>query len=93
MWVKPAPVTQSGPIFVLGETDPAVEEMQRLLGRYGYGVTPSGYLDGTTRDAVAAFQRHFRPIRIDGVIDVSTVMTLKALLAARDARLTSIQPS
>jgi N-acetylmuramoyl-L-alanine amidase len=42
---------------------------------------------------VAAFQRHFRPIRIDGVIDVSTVMTLKALLAARDARLTSIQPT
>jgi N-acetylmuramoyl-L-alanine amidase len=93
LWVKPAPITQAGSIFVLGETDPAIEETQRLLGRYGYGVTPSGYLDGTTRDAVAAFQRHFRPIRIDGVIDVSTVMTLKTLLAARDARLTSIQPS
>jgi N-acetylmuramoyl-L-alanine amidase len=93
LWIKPAPITQGGPIFALGETDPAVEETQRLLGRYGYGVTPSGYLDGTTRDAVAAFQRHFRPLRIDGVIDVSTVTTLKALLAARDARLTSIQPS
>ena len=32
-------------------------------------------------------------IRIDGVIDISTVTTLKALLATRDARLTSIQPS
>ena len=83
--------TQAGPIFVLGETDPAVEETQRLLARYGYGVTPTGYLDGTTRDAVAAFQRHFRPIRVDGVIDVSTMATLKALLAARDARLDSIQ--
>jgi N-acetylmuramoyl-L-alanine amidase len=93
LWIKPAPIAQAGPIFALGETDPAVEETQRLLGQYGYGVTPNGYLDGTTRDAVAAFQRHFRPIRIDGVIDVSTVTTLKALLAARDARLTSIQPT
>jgi N-acetylmuramoyl-L-alanine amidase len=93
LWVKPAPMTQAGPIFVLGETDPAIEEIQRLLARYGYGVTPTGYLDGTTRDAVAAFQRHFRPIRVDGVVDVSTIATLKALLAARDARLNSIQPS
>jgi N-acetylmuramoyl-L-alanine amidase len=93
LWVKPAPVTQSGPIFVLGETDPAIQETQQLLARYGYGVSPSGYLDGTTRDCIAAFQRHFRPSKIDGVIDGSTVATLKALIAARDARSTSIQPS
>ncbi len=83
LWVRPAPVTQAGPIFVLGETDPAVEEIQQLLARYGYGVTPTGYLDSATRDAVAAFQRHFRPIRVDGVVDVSTTATLKALLSAR----------
>jgi N-acetylmuramoyl-L-alanine amidase len=93
IWVNPAPVTQTGAIYVLGETNPAIEEIQRLLARYGYGVTPTGYLDGITRDAVAAFQRHFRPIRVDGVVDVSTTATLKALLAARDARLSSIQPS
>jgi N-acetylmuramoyl-L-alanine amidase len=90
LWVNPAPVTQTGAIYVLGETNPAIEEIQRLLARYGYGVTPTGYLDGITRDAVAAFQRHFRPIRVDGVVDVSTTATLKALLAAR---LSSIQPS
>jgi N-acetylmuramoyl-L-alanine amidase len=93
LWVKPQPITPSGPIFVLGETNPAVEEIQRLLARYGYSINPTGYLDGTTRDAVAAFQRHFRPIRVDGVIDTSTTLTLRALLAARDARLNSIQPS
>jgi N-acetylmuramoyl-L-alanine amidase len=93
LWVNPAPVTQTGPIYVLGETNPAIEEIQRLLLRYGYGVTPTGYLDGTTRDAIAAFQRHFRPIRVDGVVDVSTTATLQALLAVRDARLNSIQPS
>jgi len=70
---------------VLGETNPAIEEIQRLLARYGYNVAPTGYLDGTTRDAVAAFQRHFRPARVDGVVDVSTTATLKALLAKREA--------
>ena len=93
MWVKPAPLSQAGPIYVLGETDPAVEALQRLLAKYGYGVNPTGYLDGTTRDAVAAFQRHFRPARVDGVLDVSTLMTLKALVEARDARLNTIQPT
>jgi N-acetylmuramoyl-L-alanine amidase len=72
---------------VLGETNPSIEELQRLLAKYGYGVNPTGYLDGTTRDAVAAFQRHFRPERVDGVIDLSTIATMKALLAARDERL------
>jgi N-acetylmuramoyl-L-alanine amidase len=93
LWVNPAPVTRAGPIYVLGETNPAIEEIQGLLARYGYDVAPTGYLDGTTRDAVAAFQRHFRPVRVDGVVDVSTTATLKALLAVRDARLSSIQPS
>ena len=49
--------------------------------------------DEATKDVVTAFQRHFRPVRVDGVVDVSTTATLKALLAARDARLASIQPS
>jgi N-acetylmuramoyl-L-alanine amidase len=93
LWVKPEPLSAAGPIFVLGETHPTIEEMQRLLAKYGYGVGANGYLDGTTRDAVAAFQRHFRPARIDGVIDGSTMATLKALLAARDERNHSIQPS
>jgi N-acetylmuramoyl-L-alanine amidase len=89
LWVKPAPLTTVGSIFVLGETNPAIEEAQRLLADYGYGVAPTGYLDSTTRDVVAAFQRHFRPMRVDGVIDESTILTLKSLLAARDTRLNS----
>jgi N-acetylmuramoyl-L-alanine amidase len=30
---------------------------------------------------VTAFQRHFRPARVDGVADHSTLTTLQALLA------------
>ena len=85
LWVKPAPLTQGGPINVLGETDPAIEEVQRLLARYGYGVAATGYFDSSTRDVVAAFQRRFRPMRVDGVVDASTIATLRALIAERDA--------
>jgi N-acetylmuramoyl-L-alanine amidase len=85
LWVKPVRIGREGPIYTLGETNPAIEETQRLLAQYGYQVPVSGYFDAPTRAVVAAFQRHFRPPRVDGNIDVSTVATLKALLAARDA--------
>jgi N-acetylmuramoyl-L-alanine amidase len=32
---------------------------------------------------VAAFQRHFRPARVDGVADPSTLLTLRALIETR----------
>jgi N-acetylmuramoyl-L-alanine amidase len=40
----------------------------------------TGAYDRQTRQAVAAFQRHFRPERVDGEADASTVATLKALI-------------
>jgi N-acetylmuramoyl-L-alanine amidase len=86
LWVKPAPVVQGGPLFVLGESDPAIAEIQLLLGKYGYDIPACGNFDGPTRDVITAFQRHFRPARVDGVADSSTIVTIKALLAARDAR-------
>jgi N-acetylmuramoyl-L-alanine amidase len=89
LWVPPAPILPnghaSGKLHVLGESNPAIAEAQVLLGRYGYGVPSSGYFDGATRDAIAAFQRHFRPAKVDGVLDASTLETLKRLLAAREA--------
>jgi N-acetylmuramoyl-L-alanine amidase len=33
-------------------------------------------------EVVTAFQRHFRPARVDGVADHSTMTTLQALLAS-----------
>jgi len=86
LWVKPAPIIPGGPVFVLGDNNPAVVEIQALLGKYGYDIPSSGYFDNTTREVIAAFQRHFRPERVDGIADVSTVATIKSLLAARDAQ-------
>ena len=61
---------------------PAVSALQALLARYGYGIAPSGVFDEGTAAVVAAFQRHFRPARVDGIADESTLATLQALIDA-----------
>jgi N-acetylmuramoyl-L-alanine amidase len=78
IWAPPAPIVP-GQIFVLGDRDPSIDEAQLLLARFGYGVARSGNLDGATRDAIAAFQRHFRPAKVDGVLDSSTLETLRIM--------------
>jgi N-acetylmuramoyl-L-alanine amidase len=81
-WVEPAPLGADRELAE-GDQGPAVADLQRLLRDYGYGVAASGRFDQTMRDVVTAFQRHFRPARVDGVADRSTVETLRRLLAAR----------
>jgi N-acetylmuramoyl-L-alanine amidase len=81
-WVKPARITD-GPLLALGDRGEAVATMQTSLSDYGYGVAVSGNYDSTTHEVVTAFQRHFRPERIDGVSDTSTRGTLQDLLAHR----------
>ena len=56
-------------------------DLQLALARYGYGVPVTGKYDAATMEVVTAFQRHFRPARVDGVADHSTLITLQSLLA------------
>ena len=60
-----------------------VEALQAMLALYGYDTAIDGRYDGKTEAVVRAFQRHFRPQRIDGVADASTVTTLRDLIASR----------
>jgi N-acetylmuramoyl-L-alanine amidase len=83
LWVRPAPLTSGGRIFVLGDRDPEVDLLQTSLRTFGYGLEKSGSYDAETMAVVAAFQRHFRPAKVDGIADVSTVATLRSVLAAR----------
>lgn len=57
-----------------------VEELQSMLALYGYGIDITGVYDERTRIVVEAFQRHFRPARVDGIADRSTFETLRLLL-------------
>jgi N-acetylmuramoyl-L-alanine amidase len=67
-------------LFAPGEKDPVIVEIQRQLAAFGYGVGTEGILDQPTRQVIAAFQRHFRPEKIDGAIDRATVRRLEALI-------------
>ena len=83
-WVQPAPIVRSEALK-LGSISDDVAGLQAALGRYGYNVPMNGKYDGATMEVVAAFQRHFRPTRVDGIADHSTMSTLHALLASLPA--------
>ena len=85
LWVEPRPLA-AGAELGLGDKGEPVRALQRNLADYGYGVEATGRFDERTRDVVIAFQRHFRPARVDGIADRSTRETLAALRAQRDKR-------
>ena len=64
-----------------GQAGKAVATLQAMLSLYGYGIDTSGVYDDATGVVVAAFQRHFRPQRVDGIADGGTIATLQALIA------------
>jgi N-acetylmuramoyl-L-alanine amidase len=74
------------PIAAQGDEGMAVLAAQETLAAIGYGVAQSGVFDAATRDVLAAFQRRFRPTRIDGRLDQQTAALL-ADIATQTARL------
>ena len=84
-WVKPEPLSKKGVSFKRGDGGAHISAMQRMLSIYGYGIDISGLFDEKTEFAVAAFQRHFRQKRVDGVADPSTIGTLHKLIKALPA--------
>lgn len=85
--VEPAPIG-GGRFLTHGDRGEPVEALQSMLALYGYGIEITGEFDTLTKTVVEAFQRHFRPVRIDGVADRSTVETLHRLLASLPGSLT-----
>lgn len=83
-WVPPAPI-RDGRFFSQGDAGQPIEALQSMFALYGYDVPVSGTFDARTKAVVAAFQRRFRPARVDGVADASTITTLRDLLAAKPA--------
>jgi N-acetylmuramoyl-L-alanine amidase len=73
------PAAQGAPDGSVG--DPLIQVQERLA-RIGYGVAANGMHDAATKSAIAAFQRRFRPEKIDGLIDDET----RALIAALSQR-------
>ena len=80
--VRAAPI-RDGRFFARGEEGQPIAALQSMLALYGYGVAITGLFDEATEAVVAAFQRHFRPERVDGIADASTIATLHDLIGAR----------
>ena len=78
-WVVPSAPTEPVSDFDLSSPNAHVQRCQQLLAAYGYEVPQSGALDAKTERVVSAFQRHFRPARVDGLVDQSTINTLERL--------------
>lgn len=81
-WVKPEKIGGDAG-FRDGDHNEEIAAVQKQFRDYGYKVVPTGTFDETTKNIVLAFQRHFRPKRIDGVLDASTRATLNKLFAIR----------
>jgi len=80
-YVAPVPIGDDKPLQK-GSGGEKVEGLQGMLAIYGYDTGVTGLYGKKTGELVMAFQRHFRPERVDGKADYSTFATLQALLAA-----------
>ncbi len=82
LWFEPAPERIDALGAPLGEGDEGlgVIVLRAGLHRLGYGLQPGGDYDEATKLTVEAFQRHWRPSRVDGVADGETRATLMGVL-------------
>ncbi|GAA0547128.1 N-acetylmuramoyl-L-alanine amidase [Rhizomicrobium palustre] len=61
----------------LSQAGSSQDDPAELLARFGYGLAPE--VDASLGVVLSAFQRHFRPSRIDGIADAETLVLLSAL--------------
>ena len=78
LWIEPD--AAPGAPLALGDEGTGVFALQAGLTRLGYDSAPSGRYDDHTRIIVEAFQRHWRPDRVDGIADGETRARLVRLL-------------
>jgi N-acetylmuramoyl-L-alanine amidase len=82
LWYEPEPerITALGAPLEPGDEGAGVFVLQGGLHRLGYQPKPSGTYDADTKTVVSAFQRHWRPERVDGIADGETRARLVGLL-------------
>jgi N-acetylmuramoyl-L-alanine amidase len=81
LWIEPTPIGD-GDALLPTQRGEDIAMLQTMLAKVGYAAELTGIYDDKTRDIVIAFQRHFRPARVDGIADRSTIETLRGLLTA-----------
>ncbi len=82
LWVPPEIADAGERGLGPGAQDADVALAQALLAEYGYGAAQTGCFDYSLGFVLRAFQLHFRPARVDGRLDRSTLATLERLVLA-----------
>lgn len=82
LWAEPADAP--GTALAEGDEGLGVLALQSALRRFGYDCAKTGRYDDELTVIVRAFQRHWRPTRVDGVADGGTRARLMALLRQAD---------
>lgn len=85
LWVPPEPIGDDKPLSQ-GDKGDEVMRLQQMLADYGYLSGINGRYSKETVQVVTAFQRHFRPERVDGQADRSTIATLERLLESAQSK-------
>lgn len=82
LWFEPAQerIAALGAPLGLGDEGLGVIVLRSGLHRLGYGLPPGGDYDEATKATVEAFQRHWRPGKVDGIADGETRATLMGVL-------------
>ena len=81
-WVPPSPVVAGARDLGPSDAGAGIATAQAMFAAYGYHLPVTAQFDRLTEHVVRAFQRHFRPARCDGRLDLSTLATLERLIAA-----------
>jgi N-acetylmuramoyl-L-alanine amidase len=71
--------TEDVPPLSLESEDKAVAPLQKALAALGYLINVDGVYGPQTQTVITAFQRHFRPAKIDGIADAETQTLVYAL--------------
>lgn len=87
LWFEPAAerVQALGGLLQKGDQGIGPMVLSAGLRRLGYGLKAGGDYDAAVETAVRAFQRHWRPARVDGVADGETRARLVGLLQLASA--------
>ena len=87
LWFEPAAERVAALTGLLQKGDEGIGVMVLRAGlhRLGYGLKPGPDYDAETETTVRAFQRHWRPSRVDGVADGETRARLVGLLQLASA--------
>ncbi len=80
-------VSTNAPIWMPGMMGPQVTQLQFALNGIGYSTGGTGFYEQTTKAAVKAFQRHWRPAKVDGIVDAETHSALYHILDQMNAAL------